>query len=159
MEILLTRHTKIESSPKTFTLDTQFQPKTITLAELPNISAGQSVCTLAKITQPTDITTKQQDITIADHTSTATLILWEANIGTLEMTKTYLLTNLTVKQYQDRKFLSFGKSAAKELKPDITEVATDSTIVTTSSDRTLIGEITSVLSLINNVPYVTLNRS
>ena len=42
----------------------------------------------------------------------------------MELGKTSLFRNVTVKEYQDCKLLSFGKSATKELKPDISNVAT-----------------------------------
>ena len=58
VEIILTHHSKIESSPKTFASPkktTFSQPKTITLADLPYISAAQTISTPAKITKATKI--------------------------------------------------------------------------------------------------------
>ena len=70
----------------------------------------------------------------------------------LELTKTYLFTNVTIKEYQDHKVLSFGKSATKECKPDtgeVTTIAESAAVTTTSHDRTLIGVISSVISTLN----------
>ena len=113
------------------------------------------VSVVAKVTQadePAKITTKdgktltKQDVHIADATGTTRLVLWESEVSSLEVDRSYSFTNVTVKEYSDDKFLSLGKSSTKSPVEDIGEVLEDTEGTSTSGGRIVDGEIDSVLS-------------
>ena len=98
MEIILNNHSKINTSPKKFTVDKTMklanQPKKINLSEISDLTTSQVVSVVAKVTQadePTTITTKsdktltKQDVHIADATGSTRLVLWENDVSSVEV--------------------------------------------------------------------------
>ena len=100
------------------------QPKKINLSEISDLTSSQVVSVVAKVTQadePTTITTKsdntltKQDVHIADATGSTRLVLWENDVSSVEVDRSYAFTNVSVKEYSEEKFLSLGKSSTKSL--------------------------------------------
>ena len=120
-----------------------------------DLTTSQVVSVVAKVTlveEPVKIVTKdgktltKQDVHIADATGSTRVVLWESKVSSLEVEKSYSLTNVTVKQYLGEKFLSLGKSSTKSPVEDIGEVLEDAEATSTSGGRIIDGEIDSVLS-------------
>ena len=53
----------------------------------------------------------KQDVLISDDTGTATLTLWQQNIGSLEDGKSYILQGVSVREFNNSKYLSFLNSS------------------------------------------------
>ena len=67
---------------------------------------------------------QKQDVIIADHSSTAKLILWEEQIGSLQEYASYRLENLVVREWGGAKYLSMAKDTKKFQIDDIADVKT-----------------------------------
>ena len=68
---------------------------------------------------------KKKDITIANATSAAKLTLWEEDINSLMIDKSYKFKNLVIHSYQGVKYLSKAKDASFHSIEDIGKVAED----------------------------------
>lgn len=84
----------------------------ITLKELPTLVEYLRVVCEVKVLSVDENTTGgiwKQDIAVSDSTGTARLTLWEPEINKMELQKSYKLSGIMVKEYQDKKYLSTPK--------------------------------------------------
>ena len=101
--------------------------------------------------EPKVITTKhgkqltKQDVTIVDQTESSRIVLWEEDVGSLEVDKSYYFKNIGVRQYANQKFLSMAPASSKNAIDDIGEVLEDAN--DERGSPSIDGEIDSVLSL------------
>lgn len=65
---------------------------------------------------------QKQDVFIADHSSTATVTLWEEQIGSLQEQVSYTLENFTVREWGGAKYLSMDKESKVVQIADIEDV-------------------------------------
>ena len=72
-------------------------------------------------------------------------MLWEKDVGSLEVDKSYYFKNVGVRQYANQKFLSMAPASSKNAIDDIGEVLEDANDKRVSPS--IDGEIDSVLSL------------
>ena len=106
---------------------------------------------LSQSLEPMKVTTKhrktltKQDVHIVYATGSTRLVLWEYEVGSLELDKSYSFTNVGARQYSEEKFLSSGKSSTKSLVDDIGDVTEDAE-TTNSCSGTIDGEIYSDIS-------------
>ena len=68
----------------------------------------------------------KQDITVADCTDNSRLTIWEDRMNTLDKDASYTLKNIVVRQFRDKKYLSFPRCGLSVMKiPDIGTVEED----------------------------------
>ncbi len=104
--------------------------------------------------EPATITTKdssrctlqKQDTTIADSTGTNRLVLWENDVSSVQIGKSYCFTDVTVKEYDGFKFLSMGKFAELKAVDDIGEVIEDAEDDIHTGQTIDCGEINTIIS-------------
>ena len=119
MEVMLKTTTEIIESekgidPSSFTFDDINTAVFITLSQLSTMHNFQRVSvkiTVLDTTTPCYVTgqKKKQDVIIADATANAKLTLWEDYVDELEISKSYSLENITVREYASNKYLSLPK--------------------------------------------------
>lgn len=161
LEIVATTRSKIETSPRKFTLQPaneqdQATLKPITIAELPTISPNQRVDTVIKVltvgppqtvNKRDGTTLMMQECIVADSTGTCRLVLWGDDITKAKQSQSYQMKQLTVRLYKDAKFLSVGTNTAFLEVDDIGDVMQHSE---NDEDKTnndeIVGEIDAVLS-------------
>ena len=64
-----------------------------------------------------------QNVMVADGTAQCRVVLWETEVGKLELDKSYRLENVAVRVFNDVKHLSFTEGTVVALIEDITEIA------------------------------------
>ena len=114
VEILVKGATKMKQSNKVYDMSAiSFQEEQaieITLSELNEIEPLTIITLSAKVInteEPVTLGTKRkQAVQIADQTGTATINLWEENIGILSCGKSYHLVNFRVIEYESVKYIS-----------------------------------------------------
>lgn len=110
-EILVGDGTDIAKSEKTFNIDEasfsqEPECKMITLDKLQDQPAFQKISLSAKVIELDEIITlndgrRVQNVVISDSKGRAKLSLWEANIDSIQLDKSYNFTNLIVKSYNE----------------------------------------------------------
>ena len=158
LEIIVKNYTHVELSPTKFAVeDLQTLGTTkITLDQLDTLDEYDKVSvepTVIQVSDPVTVSTgkQKQEITIADAISTATLTLWESDIGKLQLCDSYHLNKAIVRTFQSNRFLSFPSSGASmQPIPDIGEVKQD---LPSSDDETI--DSAEVIA----VPYLKKYRS
>ena len=126
----------------------------IKIADLSDVSVGQSVNVILKIVSVEDsqkITKKdgnelvKQDVSVGDCSGCCRMVLWEQDVDSLEEGKTYCFEGVTVKKYDMHKYLSFGQNGTKCNCEDLGEVSEEDVLSLTediaSSGRCVTGEI------------------
>ena len=102
--------------------------QTDNLGEVCDLSQNQSVSVKAEvisIKDPEPITTKagkqlnKQDIIISNRTGTSRIVLWQEDIRSLQLHKSYILKEVVVRCYLDAKFLSMGASSTEDAIDDL----------------------------------------
>ena len=135
LEVLLSKHTGMSKSEKTFDISGAASKKfgkEIVLSKLTDFAAFQRVTVVAKAIHLEAVEEvpggkKKQDIIIADGTGTARFTIWEGEIGKVKESKSYRLSGMMVREFRGRKFLSTSKeNSTIELTSDIGEVAEES---------------------------------
>lgn len=161
-EILASTRSKVHASPHKIDLPDNFvtsdQPSQITLSEIEDLTCGQQVSIRAKVvhldtsmpiqSRNGKLLHKQESI-IADETGQIRLVLWEENIDKLVIEKSYKLDNLTIRMYNDIKYLSMSSSSIVESIQDIGSVASpsaDDDVIPDNGNRILDGSIIVILS-------------
>ena len=115
LEIVLKTHTKIEQSTLSFEIS---DPKTagsvvVTLEELSSLPEHTRVtirATVIRVHESQNVGKRRimkQDVTIADSTATATLTLWDKNVGILQPNVSYQFNRLVTCSYMGKAYLSF----------------------------------------------------
>ncbi len=124
-EILASTRSKVERSPQKFKLPEDMKSidpesgagQEILLKDLEAIAVKQHVTVSFKVVSvesPVDVTTKagkklvKQECLIADVTGTTRLVLWQGDVGKLEVERCYKVGNLTVGMYLMVKYLSMS---------------------------------------------------
>ena len=95
----------------------------IMLNKVQDLENNKRVTVTAKVTVVHDpvhlIEKKKQDVFLSDQSGSAKLVLWEADIGSLEAGKSYVMKNLVVRSYQCAKHLCKGDATEIETSADI----------------------------------------
>ena len=134
LEIVLQTNSRVAKSPRKILIQDIAQlatNPTIRLSELNTRTAYDRVTVMAKVAkrkQPVSVSggLTKQDIVLADATGIATLTLWETDVDSVTDDLSYKFSNIVVREYQGRKYLSLPKQdASMENIPDIGEVCED----------------------------------
>ena len=138
-EILASTRSTVEASPtKKFQLPpdlTLLDPDTpveVELKDLRDLRVNQRVTVTVKVVEvmePTAVTTKtdkklmKQDCKVADAGSYARIVLWQQDIGKLQPDSSYKIINITIRSFNDIKYLSLSEDAVINQVSDIGVVA------------------------------------
>ena len=119
LEVIVRNSTQIELSPTKYNIKDleTIGSKEITLEDLDSCSEYEKVTVKVKVNHldtPVIVSggKRKQNVIIADTTGSATLTLWESDIGKLQEDESYHLIKLIVRIYQDQHYLSFPMSGA-----------------------------------------------
>lgn len=120
LEVVVGRNTEMQKSPTKFNVSAMVctQSNEITLDQLQELQVYQRVTVKVKVVSEKDAVEvkkglKKQDVVIGDGSGSAKLTLWEQDIGSLKERKSYKLSGMIVKMYNDRKYLSKPKEDAE----------------------------------------------
>ena len=138
-EILASTRSTVEASPtKKFQLPQDLKlidPDTaadVELKDIRDLCVNQRVTVTVKVVEvmePTSVTSKssmkltKQDCLIADASYSSRIVLWEADIGKLQSDTSYKIENVTIRSYNDVKYLSLSEHAVITEISDIGEIA------------------------------------
>ena len=130
MEILMSNSAVVEHSPRKFDSQQciQAEAECSPLEMLQQAFLFQRFTTKAKVVRIHDAIQVaggklKQEIVIADSSATATLTLWETDVGAVKLDGTYCFSNLVVKTFQGKKELSAPQDATITTAEDISDVA------------------------------------
>ena len=120
LEILLGKYTDVQRSDKAFSVESVVDKKNgkrILLNELPDLMPYERVSVAVKalrVEDPMEVTggKRKQDIIIGDSSATTRLTVWEKEIGSIEVKKSYQLHGMVVKEYRGTRCLSTSKDNA-----------------------------------------------
>lgn len=166
LEILASSRSKVQTSPHKLSLPEDFealdpdsQPSpNVTVQEIDDLSVGQQVTITCKVVQLDDPTpvqnksgkllTKQESI-VADVTDQIRVVLWETEIGKLIIDQCYKLENITIRMYNDIKYLSISSTTLVTPIDDIGQVSNDSNdqLIPETGNRILQGSIAAVVAI------------
>lgn len=117
MEVLLNQSTTILSSPRQIQnpVSTSTTADGTTLAQVQGIQIYQQVSVSIKVLEVLEKSEiksglVKQDVTISDATGTIRLTMWQENVDKLQVGVSYKIDNLTVRSYNDTKYLTPPKS-------------------------------------------------
>ena len=133
-EIWTSRRSHVESSSeKSFDLtDVEKKYSVVALEDLVNIAVNERVVVSIKVVDMEETRTiknkygkefTMQNVMVADGTAQCRVVLWETEVGKLELDKSYRLENVAVRVFNDVKHLSFTEGTVVALIEDITEIA------------------------------------
>ena len=113
LEVVIRNSSDLHQSPLEFPMDVNTlstdSTVTINLEELPQLSNFQKV-SVTKVTDVHDVVKvkdlTKQEYSIADATSTSTIVVWEDSVGILSEGCSYKLSGLLVRTFGNEKFLS-----------------------------------------------------
>ena len=165
-ELLASEKTTVEASSKEFALpsnlkevDSSTAVHVESLPEINNTPVNQHITIVGKVVgieSAVKLSSKnhldgltKQECRIADTCGSCCLVLWEDKIDSLTVNKTYKFENVTVRSYNNNKYVSSQASSVKEVE-DIGEVIvpSDSDYEQTSvSQKVIEGEVTGVSSV------------
>lgn len=111
MEVLLKQSTAVECSPRKLASVCNNYADIITLDEffsMPDYKGITIIIKVVKISPKIEVKPglEKQDIVVADATGSARLTLWQRDIDILEVNESYELQNVTVRSYNDKKYLT-----------------------------------------------------
>ena len=98
----------------------------------------------------------KQDVLLADDTAVCQCVLWEHDVKRFELNQCYELRNVTIKSFNNAKYLSLSDKSSVSEAEDIGEV-TDCNITDHLDGKVVIGEIIGVLSYENYSSCITCN--
>ena len=161
LEIVTSKHTKVEFSPKKFKLDELHEeaspPVEISIENVLEMPVDQSIAVIGKVVrvQPAVAVTSKhhgkplhkQDCTIRDKKGSIRIVLWQDNIDKLMEGKSYRIQNVLLRQYEGIKYLSFSESAVLQEIEDIGDVISDEDLQSCEDAQTAEGEIVAVLAV------------
>ena len=138
LEIMASNRSSVEpATSKSFELPPSTVDENIAVAvevnECESLSINQRVTVVVKVLgtkEPTSVQTKagkkleKQDCTIGDASGCIRLVLWETNVGKLQLGSSYRLENVTVRDYCMKRYLSFSEDAVIRDVDDIGETET-----------------------------------
>ena len=132
LELHMRKTTELQKSPAK--LDADVQPDLIMLDELPQLDQYQTVSVnvkvlIVKIEEEVKRGLMKQDCTVGDTTGTATITLWEDNVGTLAEGESYMLSGVKVRSFKGQKYLSVPRDGFK-----VTPIEDISSVNTSSID-------------------------
>ena len=117
LELYVSPRTELEKSSKMYdmdeldTLETTTLTKEVSLVDIQNIASYERVTVTVKVSDvdsPSEVKggKKKQDIIITDATAVARFTVWEDDINRLQQGKSYKLTDVLVREYNSKKYLS-----------------------------------------------------
>ncbi len=157
-EIILKKFTEIRSSEKKFeegVINSKINsPETVAVASICDKGEFTRISVDAKVIfvhDPIQMASGKikQDIIIADSTGTTRLVLWESDVNSVTLNKSYKFNNIVIKEFQETKYLALGRvgSAVSEI-DDIGNVATYNTDIDYNIPRKLKNaEIVAIVTL------------
>lgn len=115
-EVIVNESTEISPSTKEISYN-HVEDTANNLVDLPTISCSTNITVRIKVLEVRDTEEvkqglKKQDVLISDKTGNAILTLWQLNIGSLEDGKSYVLQDVSVREFNSSKYLSFLHSSA-----------------------------------------------
>ena len=161
LEILTSKHTKVECSPKKFDFS-QADYETGLGTSAAEVSAVGDISTLAAnqcisitikvitVGESKEVQSRQdkpltkQDCVVGDSTGRCRVVLWENDVGKLNEGCCYKLTNMLVREYAHVKYLSLSESAVVNPVADIGEVASEDEDLEVEGRNQVNGEIIAV---------------
>ena len=172
LEIVTSKHTKVESSPKKFKVDDTSEASgvpDITIDEVVQLTVNQVINVVGKVVQvnvATEVTSKQkgkplfkQDCIISDAKGSIRIVLWQNDTDKLKEGLSYRLNKVLIRQYSGVKYLSFSEDASVDEVPDIGEVVSADDLETREDQQqtnyVAEGEITAVLSVDDYISCVS----
>ena len=87
----------------------------------------------------------KQDCVIGDKFARCRVVLWEKDVGSLELGKSYKLTKVRVRKYGGMKYLSLSEDANVEEVEDIGDVVESGDGDRAVGERVVKGEVVAVL--------------
>ena len=166
-ELLASKKTTVEASSKEFALpsnlkeiDSSTAVHVESLSEINNTPVNQPITIVGKVigiesavklsskNHPDGLT--KQDCRIADTCGSFRLVLWEDKIDSLTVNKTYKFENVTVRSYNNNKYVSLSQASSVKEVEDIGEVIvpSDSNYKQAFvSQKVIEGEVTGVSSV------------
>ena len=119
LEVVVKGYTKVETSPVKFNITDpdSITASTITLSQLANTKEHSKVNVKVKVIEIKDVQMvsggkRKQEVIIADSTENATLTLWEKDINSLGLQKSYSLKKMYVRIFNDTHYLSLPPHGA-----------------------------------------------
>ena len=164
LEVLANSRTKILKSPKRFKIDENVVQTTSTsddldiiVSDLHDLAVNQRVNIVGKVVHmdaPMKIQSStsdkgcllKQDFTLADSTAATRAVLWEEKVACIELHQSYKFSNATVRQFNQKKYVSLSANCRIEKIDDIGDV--DSTLLIDQHEspcRLIKGEIITVI--------------
>ena len=138
LEIVASKHTRVEGSPKKFKLDTVKEgcnAVEVKVEEVAKLSVNQHITVVGKVVKvgvPGEVTSKlynkqlmKQECIVRDSNGSCRIVLWETDVGKLNEGKSYRLEKVLVRQYGGVNYLSMCEGAEAEEIADIGEVVSD----------------------------------
>ena len=141
LEIVASKHTRVESSPKKFKMDTVNFSKEgdsaveVKVEEVAKLAVNQHITVVGKVVKvgvAGEVTSKhynkqlmKQECIVGDRNGSCRIVLWEKEIGKLHEGKSYRLHKVLVRQYGGVNYLSMCEGAEVEEIADIGEVVSD----------------------------------
>ena len=161
MEIVIGNRSNLIKSPKRFRLDNLLTtPNTHdiavdigTLVELTILPISQHVNVKGKvisIESPVIVNSaragqlKKQDVILADSTAVYRCVVWETNVGKLEVGTCYELKDIVIKSYDGTEYLSLSEHSTIVVIEDIGDVVENTLSCSSTNDFEIKGEITGV---------------
>ena len=134
-EILLTKSSKVEASPKKFSgvdVAVRKEPAVIKMNDVSTVTIDQAVTVTVKVISvepPQEVKNrdgkilKKQDCVVGDCDGCGRVVLWEEDVGNMEEGRSYKLKGVTVRSYRGADYLSVGKECEIMSVEDIGETA------------------------------------
>jgi hypothetical protein len=119
LEVAIKDYTKITTSTSTFDVANMMTlgAQEIELKQLPSVSEFNRVICRALVTKQSEPQKvgggkTKQDVTIKDATGSATLTLWENDVGSLKVGDSYQFNRVVVRTFKNKTYLSLPPSGA-----------------------------------------------
>ena len=131
------------------------------IADIVKASVGQNLDVTCKVVEISNVEQvkkknedghereiRKQEVKVGDETGSCRLVLWEADIESLEESKSYQLVNIGVRQLRGKKYLSYLKMSTKEGVTNLKDANEDDVLgeETEDSGRVVSGVISTVIS-------------
>ena len=119
LEVVIKGYTKVETSPVKFNIKDpdSITATNITISQLPNMKEHSKVNVKVKVIEIKDVQVvgggkSKQEVVVADSTENATLTLWEKDIDTLTLKKSYSLKKMYVRIFNNTHYMSLPPHGA-----------------------------------------------
>ena len=162
LEVHMNKRSKVTVSPRKLFLGEGVavlspSSRAVKIAQIVDLTVNQGIRVVGKVVKVTDVEVvkrgdgkelKKQNVVLGDETGSCRMVLWEDDVGSLEVGKTYDLVDVTVRKYGMTKYLSYSVRSSKKLGDNIADVNDENISGEDSEEagRGVIGEISTVIS-------------